>query len=420
MKKTVIVVGAGISGLTAASALAKNYNIILIEAADQCGGRIRTSAQKDFSSILEAGAEFIHGHLKQTLKLLKKAGIDYVPVKGKMYRKEKGSIEEQKEMIEGWDKLLKKMKRAKKEMTMHDFLHHYFAEDKYADLRRHAVAYTEGFDVADVKKVTVHSLYKEWSAEEEENFRIPEGYGELINYLVQTCEEKGCRIITKEAVKQIDWQKNDITVITSAENKYTADKIVISIPISVLQQTGSAGSVNFTPPLDGYINAARQIGFGTAIKILISFHKRFWKKDMGFIFGDEYIPTWWTQLPDSSCMLTGWVGGSKADHLCTESDNELLEKALISLSNIFDLTLDEIKNNVKAAEVFNWKKNPLALGAYSYDIPGAVDAKKILNTPVKGSIFFCGEALYEGDSPGTVEAAIVSARQMLKKIRKSS
>lgn len=417
MKPSVIVAGGGIAGLTAASLLAADHDVIILEAAPNCGGRIRSTGTKDFPAVIEAGPEFIHGHLKQTIALLNEAGIAYTPVEGKMYRYEKEMIIEQQDMIEDWDKLLKKMSRVDDEINMYDFLQENFVEDKFSDLRRHAIAYTEGFDVADVKQVTVKSLYKEWAAEDEENFRIPEGYGALTDYLMTRCEQQGCRIFTNETVKQVDWEEHKVAVITSSGEKYNADSIIITVPVSVLQKTGGISSINFTPPLDDYIGAAKHIGFGTVIKVLIAFHQPFWKKDMGYLFSDEYFPTWWTQLPDTGAMLTGWAGGGKAEQLVTENDDELVQKALLSLSNIFHIPLNEIQSNVKAVKVFNWSNDVLAMGAYSYEIPGSTTAKKLLNTPIQNTIFFCGEALYEGTCPGTVEAAIINAREVVRKMR---
>jgi monoamine oxidase len=111
-KETVIIVGAGAAGLMAAKELSNKYDVTILEASSRLGGRIWSKPAKD-SSTIEAGAEFIHGHQKQTIQLLKEAGIEYVPVEGKMYRREKGSWKEQTEMVEGWDQLLKQMKKTK-------------------------------------------------------------------------------------------------------------------------------------------------------------------------------------------------------------------------------------------------------------------------------------------------------------------
>src|SRR6185312_12606667 len=109
--------------------------------------------------------------------------------------------------------------------------------EEKADLRRQAIAYAEGFDVADIKKVSVKFLYHEWSHEEAVNFRIPAGYGALINYLAAECEKKNCRIITDEPVKQIDWETNSAIVYTSGGKKYDAEKVIVTVPISILQKT---------------------------------------------------------------------------------------------------------------------------------------------------------------------------------------
>ncbi|MEI9933440.1 MAG: NAD(P)/FAD-dependent oxidoreductase [Ferruginibacter sp.] len=425
-KQPIIIVGAGIAGLIAAKELIEKYDVLVLEASDRIGGRISTLRADGFSTHIEAGAEFIHGHLKETIHLLKEAGIDYEEVEGKMYRKENGKFKEENEMIEGWDDLLKKMESLEQDMTMHDFLQQYFSENKYADLRKQAIAYAEGFDVADVKQASVCSLYNEWSQEENTNYRIPTGYGSLIDFLTAECEREGVRIITNETVKQIDWETNDVTIYTNSttdderqtavENKYSAEKIIITVPISVLQSVGAKAAINFTPALDEYINAARQIGFGNVIKVLLQFKEPFWQKDAGFIFSDEAIPTWWTQLPDDVALLTGWVGGSKAECLNDNTENEIAEKALQSLANIFDLTLNKLKDNLIASKIVNWQKDEYAMGAYSYATPQTTAAINVLNNPVNATIYFCGEALYEGTSPGTVEAAIVHAKQVAQKI----
>ena len=69
-----------------------------------------------------------------------------------------------------------------------------------------------------------------------------------------------------------------------------------------------------------------------------------------------------------------------------------------------------------ASAVANWKNDPYSNGAYSYDTVGTTEAKKLLNTPIAETIFFAGEAFYEGPSFGTVEAALVSAKNVVEKI----
>jgi monoamine oxidase len=415
-KNTVIIVGAGAAGLMAAKELADEYVITIMEASSRLGGRIWSKQAGDSSAITEAGAEFIHGHQKLTLKLLKEAGISYVPVEGKMYRKEKGGWKEQTEMVEGWDQLLKQMKKPGTDMTLQDFLDDYYPNGDATDLRRHVISYAEGFDLSDIKKVSVQSLYEEWSNEEEENFRIPAGYGALINFLQEECEKKGCRILTNHTVKQIDWEKNEVTVYTKNGKKYYADKLIVTVPLKVLVKTGGPVSINFTPPIDEYIKAADEIGTGPVIKVVFRFKDRLWKEDTGFIFSDEPFPTWWTQLPDTSPVLTGWTGGPKAMQLSDQRDEQILEKAILSLAAILDKPTGELKNNIQEACVFNWQREETALYGYSYATLATSSARQLLKMPINGTIFFAGEGLYEGVSPGTVEAALISGKEAAAKI----
>jgi monoamine oxidase len=416
--KTIIVVGAGIAGLVAARELSSRYNVIVLEAANRIGGRIYTLEDDSFSTVIEAGAEFIHGEARHTLALLKEAGIRHLLVEGKMYRKEKGQWVVQEEMIEGWDALLKKMRKVKVDTTMYDFLQENYGDDKYSDLRRHAIAFAEGFDIADVKKASVKSLYREWS-KTDEHYRIPSGYGALVRFLADDCINKGCRIITDEPIKQVDWEPGDVTVYTKQDKKYYADKIIITVPVSILQQALGKAAINFTPPLDEYIKATHQVGFGHVIKIVAQFDSAFWEEDMGFVFSDEQFPTWWTQLPDKVPVLTGWAGGTKATLMEGNTDEELLEKALLSLANIFDLPVQTIKQKMLASRVFDWQKNVWSCGAYSYGMPETVAARELLHTPIDSTIFFTGEAIDDGDSPGTVEGAIAHAYSMTKMLEEA-
>ena len=88
-----------------------------------------------------------------------------------------------------------------------------------------------------------------------------------------------------------------------------------------------------------------------------------------FMFSREEIRTWWTQYPEPHTTLTGWLAGPKTKKLSNLSDTELIEKALASLSNIFKISIDELKRELVISKVANWPKDPFARGAYSYSTP---------------------------------------------------
>ena len=418
-RQQVIVVGAGASGLMAAAEISKKCDVTMLESNKAIGGRIKTFTLPDGEGIIEPGAEFVHGDTPITSELIKEAGLKAVKLNGKMLRKEGNEWKEEEDMIEGWDELVEKMKGQRKDLTMDDFMQKHFAEDKYADLRRHIKAFVQGFDVADTSEVSVQSLYREWSNETDQ-LRIETGYGSLIGFLEKKCRENGCNIYTGETVKQIDWQKNEVTVYTAAGKKYYGNKVVLSVPVSVLKDIHGKASINLTPPADDYIKAVRQIGFGTVIKVILVLKEKIWKNKTGFIFSNEMLPTWWTQYPINNNLITGWAGGPAAAQLSQHTDDELLEIAVTSLSNIFEMPRAELRNIIRYSYVFNWSRYDETLGAYSFSTPDSVSARKILNTPLVGTVYFTGEGLYEGAYSGTVEAALTSgsktASQLLKTI----
>src|SRR4051812_28540106 len=97
----IIIVGAGIAGLTAAFHLSNDgQSATIIEARNRMGGRIHTLHDEIFLMPVEAGAEFIHGDLKETTHLLKEAGIEYYEMEGRMFRIKAGKLHKQESFTE--------------------------------------------------------------------------------------------------------------------------------------------------------------------------------------------------------------------------------------------------------------------------------------------------------------------------------
>jgi len=412
-KEHLIIIGAGITGLMAAYELSGHFNITILEAQDRTGGRIHTIVAEDM--LVEAGAEFIHGHLPLTFNLLKKAGIGTQKIEGKMYRHKNGTLTEQHDIVEGWEQLLKEMKNTEADLTLAAFLdRHYPGEN---DFKKEIEAYAEGFDLADPTRASMKSLLKEWTKEQDDNYRVDGGYIALVNWLQTELAKKGVRIHTGKCVKQVDWEEKEVTVITAAEEKFYGYKLLVTVSASILGKVAAAGSINFTPEIDGYQKAAADIGFGGVVKVVLSFEKQCWPADAGFIISNQPFRTWWSQLPGQPLLLTGWAGGSAAASMKDKTDDEILSVAFTSLAIIFNMPLKELEALTTATYVFNWPANPFIEGAYSYATLDTASAKEILKTPLLNTIYFAGEGLYSGDHPGTVEAAIRSALDVAKLLK---
>lgn len=421
MSETIIIAGAGAAGLMAARDLSlKGYKVIVLEAANRIGGRMHTLLNKGFSKPVEAGAEFVHGKLPITLQLLKQAGIVYKPIGGKTYHIEKGKLERQNNAAIGWDELSKQMEALKDDKTIAEFLAQYFSDDKYEELRESVIRFAEGFDLADINKVSVFALRDEWMNEEGEQYRIEGGYIKLVDHLVNQCASADCVIHTSTQITSITHNNEGVNVTVKNGQTFRGDKIIVTVPLGILQLPQEHPSyLHFNPAIPEYIEAAKQIGFGSVVKILMEFKKTFWSdlaKNIGFAFGEEKVPTWWTQSPNNFPLLTGWLGGGNESRFKNVSKQELFEHSLTSLSNMFNKPIDELKGLLQAWHISNWKDEPHIEGAYSYDMVESKKARQLLIKPINNSVFFAGEGLYEGHAPGTVEAALSTGKDVAKLI----
>jgi monoamine oxidase len=280
----IIIVGAGVTGLfTARELSAQGYEITILEASDRLGGRIHTIHNSSFTQSVEKGVEFIHGDLPLTIQLLEEAQIKYIPVEGKMIRIVNGEWKTQHDFAVGWDELMRKMNEVRNDMTMDEFLEKNFSEEKYKELRKSVLRFAQGFDLADTSKASVLSLREEWMGEEDEQFRIPGGFDQLINYLEKQCLSLGCVIHTSMPAAEIKWKKNKVTVTTSGKQIYHGDKLVVTTSLGLLQK--EPPNINFQPTIDQYFEAAKKIGFGTVVKVVLEFKKPFWEeKKMRSVF----------------------------------------------------------------------------------------------------------------------------------------
>lgn len=419
----VIIVGAGAGGLMAAKTLCKaKKKVCILEARDRIGGRAYTLDKKGFSKPVEAGAEFIHGNLELTINLLKEAGIKYYETKGKLWALQNDHLIKREDFIEHADELMKKMSLLEQDMSIAAFLHKYFNDEKYAEMKRSLQQYIEGYDAADINFASTLALKEEWEEEDDVQFRIEGGYIKLLEFIKKHCKQNGCNIQLSSIVKQINWEDDHVEIITKDKRSFSAKKIIITVPFVFLNGLEREASITFEPALPVVNEAAKQIGYSGVIKIVLEFTHAFWEtgegrkaEDLFFLFSQEKIPTWWTQLPDKIPILVGWLAGPKATGFINADDSTILENAIQSLSNIFDIDIQKLLKYVKASLVDNWTADPFTLCAYSYNTTTSAAAKQILSQPIANTIYFAGEALNK-KSTATVDAALTSGKEVATKI----
>ncbi|WPU93033.1 NAD(P)/FAD-dependent oxidoreductase [Mucilaginibacter sabulilitoris] len=429
----ILIIGAGAAGLMAARELANaGKKVIVLEAQERIGGRIQTVYENTSAKHIELGAEFVHGDLPVTLSLLREAGIKYNSASAAMWRYSDGKFTTNEYFIPHWDLLIDKLNKLERDTNIDDFIQKNFPGDKYVALRESVRQFVSGYDTADPKKASCFALRKEWQNEDEDaQHRVEGGYAALMNYLANECKENAGEVYLNSITKDIYHEPGKVSVITGDGTAYHAEKVILAVPLGVLQAgANEKGAMMFHPPIKDHQEAIMQMGFGAVIKIVLEFDEAFWEseqtkamagkdlKDMGYMFSGEEIPTWWTQYPERSTVFTGWIGGPYAAAKKDITNDEILLQGLQSISNIFKLGIDELKGILQNWHVINWTAKPFTRGSYAYDTVNAPPARKTLNTPVDNTIFFTGEYLYEGAAMGTVEAALTNGKDVAKRIKK--
>jgi len=427
----IIIIGAGASGLSAARELARaGKKVMILEARDRTGGRIFSIKDPAFPIPVEAGAEFIHGRRPLTFSLLKEYGIAQQPVHGTFFSVQSGDMDKTNDFIADHHRLLaRRLKDLEIDVSVENFLEAHFKGEKFKALRNSVRGFVSGYDAADPKRASTFAFREEWLNGDEEQSRVAGGYSMLIHALQEECIRRGCLIRRSSVVKEVHWQPFHVEVITADGMKVSSRQIMITVPVAVLARDKKyLSSISFFPELPEVQQAAKAIGYGGVIKIVLLFKHAFWKdpgvkektgrnmERLAFVFSNEKIPTWWTQSPDPSPLLTGWLGGARADAFEGSDENQILHAAMQSLSAIFKISSGEIAEYLDSSRIFNWNNDPFALGAYSYITIDADHFKKKLIDGISDTVFFAGEAMLTGYEAGTVETALQSGFGVAGKI----
>jgi monoamine oxidase len=427
-KVDVIIVGAGICGLSIAAQLAATgKRIMILEARTRAGGRVE-SHQGAFGNVVQAGPEFIHGNLPFTKALIKKAGGTRVEHKGEMYRSRDGQIFPIKEFAPHMKEFMKKLEALKRDTNLEHFLDTHFKEKKYAELRQAVSRTAEGFDAADIKRISVKSLLEEWNSDSMQGASLlKEGYGIVVKQLSEACIAEGCDMLFSKAVKEITWKKRWVNVRCSDTTSYEAKQIIVTVPLGILTSKKQAEAhIRFHPPIPEKLKAAKEMGYGPVIKVIVECKNRFWKNknyqnevqqipDLSFLMNESTFPTLWFSNENEIPLITCWLGGGGAKKIEHLKNKELESEAIKALAKAFNCSKEFIRSQLVKAHVFNWAKDKFAKGAYSYITPQTESAKKVLKVPLLSTVFFGGEAL--GKTSGTVEAALESADEIVKALK---
>ncbi len=427
---SVLIIGAGMAGLTAARTLAEAGRPVTLLEASRVGGRIRTV--RDNNEIIELGAEFIHGKPPELWDLIEEAGLETYELDGTMLSYEDGHLQLHDEQEESTPILDKLESWTKPDITFAEYL----AQKQIPDHEKQsAIGYVEGFNAADHHLISIASLGLQQSAEEaiegDRLFRIRDGYDRLPQFLAEKFTAAGGTLTLNTLVERLDWTPNHVRVEAQDTSSnpakpitFEAAQAVITLPLGVLQQQ----SVAFSPTPDALHEASR-LRMGHALRFTLVFREPFWKnlqpdaafskqlKSLSFLFSFSSMPpVWWTAHPAESSTLTGWVGGPRSEFLARFTPSQLAEIACHALALIFSLDPIYIRGQLIHCHTHNWQHDALTVGAYSYIPAGSLDAPSKMTIPAANTLYFAGEHTDTTGHWGTVHAAIRSGQRAAQQI----
>jgi monoamine oxidase len=421
----ILVVGAGVAGLAAARMLAETgARVALVEARDRIGGRVFTAHLTTPNSpepvSIELGAEFIHGLPQTTWDLIKEANLNTYELDGSHLSFAQGKFQTSGEDYgDATDVIEEMMAWLATQPPGIDatFVQYLERAGVAASRARRAAAYVEGFNAADSHVIGVASLAKQQRAEDEIQsdrlFHIEAGYDALTSFLAERFRAAGGTLFLQHPVRAIRWSPG--AALISGVNgsgqgfEFRAPRIIVTLPLGVLH----AGSVEFDPEPAQILSHAAGMAMGSVIRVSLLFDLKFWQEDLSFVLTrDEIVSAWWTPMPKTLPLITGWAGGPKAIALAQSAGgtnpNALVEECLHALSRMYGVAAQELHRRLASWHTHDWQTDPYSLGAYSYAPAGALNASTEMTKPVAGVLYFAGEHTDTTGHWGTVHGALGS------------
>ena len=428
----VIVLGAGVAGLTAARLLGEaGLRVLLLEARKRVGGRVWTIHSSEGVPV-ELGAEFIHGHPRNIFEAARAANLELREFTGPQWVQVDGKLQPGGDFFSRTRSVMARMNSRPPDHSFAQFLDLCEADD---EARLWGLEYVEGFHGAVAERISVHSLVRSMRAEQEvegdRSFRLTGGYGELL-CVMQAALPPAVQLRLNTAVQSVHWSRHQVRIQAlskGASAEFTAPRAVVTLPLGVLQAPHDAlGAVSFEPALEEKKSALLLLCMGQTIRVSLIFRDRWWERtevsgqpagalrDMSFVFShQEWFPTWWTRAT-SAPILTGWAASRRGERLSGRPDGFIRDKALESLSAIFAVPRPTLEAGMQGWYVHDWQSDPYARGSYSYVAVDGENAQSELAASVGDTLFFAGEATNTEGHHGEVHGAIATGERAARQI----
>jgi len=351
----IIIIGAGISGLTVASNLEKDF--LILEARERIGGRVWSRECCDNLCTLDMGAAWIHGSIDNPLNTFLEYN-EMIPVSesNPWIHTDKSNIvfegitsQERQQLIVEWNRVAKELSQMTN-TTVADAFAEYNANNREMESFLYLLEVWCGTSVSLMPPSFLRniecddSLFGDYAGS---HCLFKKGAKSLITSIVESSKtDLEGRILFHQIIRQNVYDRPDgcIQVITESGILYICDKLIISIPPGPLQD------IEFIPPLsESRQNALSKIKMGSYKKVQLEFDNVFWNKDASMILTcqkeNTYIPyILWNNYANikGAPVIEAVCPANIGWQLTGKSDEEINDTVLIHLKNLYPWMPDPI------------------------------------------------------------------------------
>ncbi len=381
----IVIVGGGAAGVAAARRLASSqHSSLLLEASSRLGGRAYTHEIRGLD--LDLGCGWLHSAERNGwATIARTAGVELDQSRaawGVQYRDLGFPRSEQAaawQAFEAWTKRLAASPPASDVAAD--------ALDPAGEWNEHIRAIVSFISGASLDKLSAADFVAYDESSTDSNWRARSGYGALI---ARSFPRK-VALSLAAPVETISLTADGVK-LTTRTGTIRARAVILTVSTAVL----AGDTIQLPNELDPWRDAARVLPLGLNEKLFLEIVGDAPFEPETHVTGDPrdartasyYIrPFGW---PVIEC----YFGGERARALCERGIAEEFDFAIGQLATLFGT---DVRARLKPLLASSWTAAARIGGAYSYALPGHVEARKILARPFEQRLFFAGEATSAGD-----------------------